>query len=292
MATYQTDLGASLTHTTVAEAMHPGVVMCGADQPLPVVAAMMASHEIHTVVVQSRQGGEALSITDLDLVRAGLRGSPGETAGDLASNPMATVAPSTTLENATATMAILDVAHLLVRDPDADWPDGVISSFDIVSVLSGRDPRLTRTTRPGVAQPQGSATGLADTTVGQVMHHGVLTCLPGTPVHELAGQMADLRVHCIAVAGVAPRPDGDEHLMWGLVTDMDVIHAAHGARFATPAAELAATAPVALPEDATLERAAILMATHDVTHVVAVGSSGLPSGVVSTLDVIRILAAG
>jgi hypothetical protein len=33
------------------------------------------------------------------------------------------------------------------------------------------------------------------------------------------------------------------------------------------------------------------MASHDATHVVTVGRSGLPSGVVSTLDVIRILAA-
>jgi CBS domain-containing protein len=80
--------------------------------------------------------------------------------------------------------------------------------------------------------------------------------------------------------------------MWGLVSHMDVIHAAHRGELATPAGELAATTPIALSEDATLERAATLMSEHDVAHVVAVGRSGLPSGVVSTLDVIRILAAG
>ena len=80
--------------------------------------------------------------------------------------------------------------------------------------------------------------------------------------------------------------------MWGLVSDMDVVHAAHRGRLATPAGELAATTPIALPEDATLERAATLMASHDVAHLVAVGPAGAPSGVVSTLDVIRILAAG
>ena len=41
-----------------------------------------------------------------------------------------------------------------------------------------------------------------------------------------------------------------------------------------------------------LEHAATLMAGHDATHVVAVGRSGMPTGIVSTLDVIRILAAG
>jgi CBS domain-containing protein len=292
MATDQTDLGSSRAHTTVREAMRPGVVMCGAEQRLPVVAATMASHSIHTVVVPSVLGGEALTITDLDLVRAGLGGTLGETAGDIARDPMATVAPTTTLEHATATMATLDVAHLLVREADSDWPEGVLSSFDIISALSGRDPRLTRMIRPEPARPLVSATRLSDTTVGQVMHPGVITCLPDTPVHELAGRMADAHVHCIAVSGVGTRPDGDEHLMWGLVSDMDVVHAAHRGRLATPAGELAATAPIALLEDATLERAATLMASHDVAHVVAVGRSGTPSGVVSTLDVIRILAAG
>ena len=81
-------------------------------------------------------------------------------------------------------------------------------------------------------------------------------------------------------------------LLWGLVSDMDVVHAAHRDKLSAPAGELAATAPLALPEDATLERAATLMAGHDVSHVVAVGRSGMPSGIVSTLDVIRILAAG
>jgi CBS domain-containing protein len=291
MATYQPDLRFSLARTTVAESMHPGVVTCGADLPLPVVAATMASRAIHTVVVPSAQGGDALAITDLDLLRAGLRNTLGETAGDIARDRMCTVAPAATLEQATATMATMDVAHLLVRDADSEWPAGVLSSFDVVSAFSGRDPRVTRTIRPGPARPLVSATRLSDTTVGQVMHPGLISCLPDTPVRELAGRMADLRVHCISVSGVGTRPDGDEHLMWGLVSDMDVVHAAHRGRDVT-AGEVAATTPIALPEDATLERAATLMASHDVTHVVAVGRTGLPTGVVSTLDVIRILAAG
>ena len=291
MVTHQTDHRSSLTHNTVAEAMHPGVVMCGAEQRLPVVAATMASHAIHTVVVPSAHNGPALAITDLDLLHAELGGRLGETAGDIARDPMAAVAPSASLEHAIATMATLDVAHLLVCDAESDWPEGVLSSFDIASVLSGRDPRLTRVIRPGPARPLVSATRLTDTTVAQVMHPGVITCPPDTPLQDLAGRMADMRIHCIAVSGVGTRPDGDEHLMWGLVSDMDVVHAAYRGTPGTLAGELAATAPLALPEDATLERAASLMARHDAAHIVAVGRSGLPSGVVSTLDVIRILAA-
>jgi CBS domain-containing protein len=293
MAIPQTDVRSPLAHTTVADAMNPRVVMCDAETPLPVVAATMAAQEIHTIVVPSPLSARALSITDLDLLHAALEGSVGRTAGDLAREPMLTIDSAATLEEATATMATLDVAHLLVADggPDAE-PDGMLSSFDVIAVLSGRDPRLTRTLRPGPARPLVSATRLSATTVGHVMHPGVITCLPGTSLRELAVRMADLRVHCVAVSGVRRDPDGDEHLLWGLVSHMDVIHAAHNGTLSTTAGAFASTAPLALPEDATLEQAATLMAGHDATHVVAVGRSGTPTGIVSTLDVIRILAAG
>jgi len=292
MAIQETHPPISLTNTTVADAMRPGVVMCDAELPLSGVAATMATRGIHTVVVTSPHGGGALAITDLDLLRAELRGTLGQTAVDIAREPMAKVAPSASLEHAVATMATLDVAHLLVADPGSDWPVGVLSSFDIASVISGREPRLTRQIRPAPARPLVSATRLADTTVGQVMHPGVISCLPDTPVRELAGRMADLRVHCVAVSGIAVRPNGGEHLVWGLVSDMDVVHAAHRGELTTLSGELAATSPIALPEDATLQLAATLMSDHDSTHLVAVRRTGLPSGVVSTLDVIRILAAG
>ena len=266
--------------------------MCGPEIHLPAVAATMAAQEIHTMVVPSPHGGKPLSISDLDLLRAGVGGTLGQTAGDIAREPIATIARSATLEHAVATMATLDIADLLVADGDADQPEGMLSSFDIISVLSGRDPRVTRTLRPGPARPLVSATRLSATTVGLVMHPGVITCLPDTSLRELAVRMADLRVHCIAVSGVGRRADGDEHLLWGLVSHMDVVHAAHRGTLSTAAGEVAATAPLALSEDATLEHAATLMARHDATHVVAVGRSGLPTGIVSTLDVIRILAAG
>lgn len=292
MAHHLTPQPSSLATMTVADAMRPGVVMCDAELLLPAVAATMATRSIHMVVVPSPHDGEALAITDLDLLRAELRGTDNQTAGEIACEPLATVAPSAALERAVATMATLDVSHVLVTDAGADWPVGVLSSFDIASVISGREPRLTREIRPAPARALVSATRLSDTTVGEVMHPGVISCLPDTPLRELAGRMADLRVHCVAVSGIGRRPDGDEHFVWGLVSDMDVVHAAYRGELATPAGELAATTPIALPEDAMLERAATLMTDHDASHTVAVGRSGLPSGVVSTLDVIRILAAG
>ena len=58
------------------------------------------------------------------------------------------------MQDAAAKMATLDVAHLLVGDTGSDWPDGIVSSFDIASVLSGRDPRLTRMVHFAPARPR------------------------------------------------------------------------------------------------------------------------------------------
>lgn len=282
----------ALSLATAGDAMHPGVVACDPGSRLTAVAATMASNAFHAAVILAPDSPRALAVTDLDLIRAALSGGSELTAAEIAREPMATIGPSAPLEDAVALMATRDLAHVLVAEPEADWPAGVLSSFDVASVLAGRDPTLTRMIRPGPARPLVSATALSATTVGAVMHPGVVACSPDTPLAEVARMMADLRMHCIAVAGVGRRHDGDEHLLWGLVSDMDVLHAAHRGELTTPASEVAATAPLALPESAGLDRAAALMTEHDATHVVAVGRSGLPSGVVSTLDVVRIVAAG
>jgi len=152
-------------------------------------------------------------------------------------------------------------------------------------VLSGRDPGSTRIVRPGPARPLVSATDLADTTVAAVMHPGVVTCLPDNGLEPVAGMMADLRIHCVAVMGA-----GDGHFVWGLVTDMDVLHAAYRGGPVT-AGEIAASSPLAVSADTDLDRAAALMVEHETAHVVAVDRGGRPAGVVSTLDVLRIVAA-
>ena len=80
--------------------------------------------------------------------------------------------------------------------------------------------------------------------------------------------------------------------MSGLLSDMDVLHAAHRRHLAQPPSDVSAGAPLALPESADVARAATLMADHEATHIVVVGRTGLPLGVVSTLDVLAVIAAG
>jgi len=291
MTASSTPIDSHLSHATVADVMHRGVVTCTPEARLADVAATMASHAIHAVVMLPDQR-TPLVVSDLDLIRAALAGGTNRTVAEVAREPIATIGPAAPLESALALMAQRDVAHVLVAEAGAGVPAGVLSSFDVASVLAGREPAVSRMIRSAPARPLVSAATLSDTTVGAAMHPGVITCRPDAPLAELAGVMADLHVHCVAVVGTDRRPDGDEHLVWGLVTDMDVLHAAYRREPGTLAGELAATSPLALVERTGLDRAAELMVEHQSTHVVAVAESGQPSGVVSTLDVLRIVAAG
>jgi CBS domain-containing protein len=291
MTGLRTSTTPSLAATTVADAMHRGVITCAAESGLATVAASMTANVVHAVVLLAPGRDRAIAVTDLDVLRAALGGGADPTAAEIARESMATVVSSAPLEEAVALMGRREDAHLLVSEPGAKWPVGVLSSLDVMAALAGRDPRLLRIVRPSPARPLVSATSLDATTVGAVMHPGVVTCLPEDSMDRVAGVMADLRIHCVAVVGAAGRNGVDEHFVWGLLSDMDVLHAVNRAGPGVTAGELAATSPLALPEDAGLERAASLMVEHDARHVVVVDKAGTPAGVVSTLDALRIVAA-
>jgi CBS domain-containing protein len=251
------------------------------------LAAIMVTHGIHAVVLPSPERVVPLVATDLDVVRAALE-RPGARASEIAREPLACIESDAPLERAVATMAERYVAHLLVTDPSSGAATGVTSSFDVAVVIGGLQPRLARMLVPGPARPSPSARTLREALVHDVMHVGVTSCPADVRLAAVARSMAEQRVHCIAITGIE-RPG--QHLTWGLIDDMDLILAAHRGALGEPAATIAATEPVAVEEGDSLEHAATLMIEHDTRHVVVVGTSGLPSGIVSTRDVAAILAA-
>ena len=116
--------------------------------------------------------------------------------------------------------------------------------------------------------------------VRDVMHTGILTTDPGTPLRVVAQLMAAQRVHAVAVAdpGQARRP-------WGIVTDLEVAAAA-----AEDADETAGGAcrldVVTISAAEPLSWAAHQMVEHGVSHLVVVDpDTGHPAGIISTLDV-------
>jgi CBS domain-containing protein len=122
-------------------------------------------------------------------------------------------------------------------------------------------------------------------TVGDVMHRGIVTCSPTTPLTTVAREMAAHRIHCVVV-----RTDGADG-PWGVISDLDLVAAAALGAVDDAAGAATATPAVMVRTEDGLRRAMQLMAEHQVTHLVVVDHHGRPRGVISTLDVADVLAA-
>jgi CBS domain-containing protein len=140
---------------------------------------------------------------------------------------------------------------------------------------------------------ESSRTGrsLAQVAVAEAMHPGVLTCPLETPLATVARMMASYRIHAIVVFG-EETDDVAGSQLWGVVSDLDLVSAASAGDLEERTAGGTAVTPVVMvaPDD-TLERAAQLMSEHEITHlVVAEAGTARPVGVISTLDLARVLA--
>ena len=127
-------------------------------------------------------------------------------------------------------------------------------------------------------------------TVGDVMRHGVITCSADTTLRTVARMMSSYHVHAIVVT----EDDGEGGLTpWGLVSDFDVLRAAHKDAEDLTAGQVSRSPAVMVSPSDSLEHAAELMREHGTGHLVVISSSDArPVGVVSTLDVAGALAWG
>jgi CBS domain-containing protein len=119
-------------------------------------------------------------------------------------------------------------------------------------------------------------------TVRDAMHRGLATCPPSSTVPEIAAILGERRIHCVLVAGHGGRG-------WGIVSDLDLIRAVAARRNDLTAAQLASMEVVTVRPGEELTEAARLMAEHEVTHLVVTNRTAEPIGVVSTLDVARVI---
>jgi CBS domain-containing protein len=146
--------------------------------------------------------------------------------------------------------------------------------------------------RRGCPAKIGAMTTLLDSTrVAEAMHPGTVTCPPETPLRTVARMMARYSIHCVVVLADIDEADWDGRL-WGVVSDLDLVEAAAGADVDERTAGGTAASPlITIAPDETLERAAQLMAEHETSHLVVVDpASDRPVGVLSTLDVARVVA--
>jgi CBS domain-containing protein len=270
--------GSPLAAIEARAVMSPGLVSCPPSAALSDVAALMSVHQVHAVVVDP---GAPRLITARDVVRATLASAT--SADEVATPDPPSVAPEDTLLAAAERMMQAGEGHVIVREPGDRRARGVLSSFDIAAVLAGQEPRLARIVRPAPARPAISGGPLNARTVRDVMHRGLVSCAPSAPLAEVAAALAERRTHTAMVLR-------DEGLAF--VTDMDLVAAALRGRPAPTAGEMASSGVASISADATLDRAAALVAETAVGHVVAVDGDGSPVGVVSTLDVVGAMATG
>jgi CBS domain-containing protein len=122
---------------TVEEVMQHGVLSCQAETTARAVAAMMAEHRIHSVVVTDLDGVSERAwgiVTDVDVLRAAEDDPDEVTAGAIAGTELVTVSPGDSLEAAAQLMVEHDVTHVLVES--GDKPIGVVSTLDVAALIA------------------------------------------------------------------------------------------------------------------------------------------------------------
>lgn len=129
-----------------------------------------------------------------------------------------------------------------------------------------------------------------EATVADAMHPGVLTCPPETSLITVARMMATYGVHAIVVT--VPDDEGESSERgWAVVSDLDVAKAASMGHEDSTAGGMAQTKLVTVAPGETLQRAAQLLAEHEVSHLVVADTElDRPVGVISTLDIAAALA--
>ena len=133
-----------------------------------------------------------------------------------------------------------------------------------------------------------SVSPIEQTTVGDVMHPGIVACDVHAPLSAVARMMAAHRIHCVVVRNGAAGWGDPGAGLWGVVSDLDLVRLVAADSVAGRTAGQSAATPALLVRDRdSLREGARVMADHDVTHLVVVNHAARPVGVLSTLDVAK-----
>lgn len=148
---------ADLRTVLVGDVMTHPLITCAHDVPLHEVAELMAEHLVHSVVVfhDAEEGAPFHRrwgvLSDLDLVAAAPWEPEVATAGSVAGSPTVVVGPKDTLAAAALSMAEHQTTHILVVEPGADEPVGILSALDLAKALAAPSPARAPAPRAGTA---------------------------------------------------------------------------------------------------------------------------------------------
>jgi predicted transcriptional regulator len=126
--------------------------------------------------------------------------------------------------------------------------------------------------------------------ISELMHAGLASCQRDATAVEIARIMSKCRVHLVVVMGVSPARR-DQPMIWGVVTDLDLLDALRTGKVEATAEDLAGGPVIRIRCTKSVLDAAETMIDHRAQHLVVVDSEGNePLGIISTLDLARVLA--
>lgn len=144
------------------------------------------------------------------------------------------------------------------------------------------------TVHPSTPTPGPQPSRIAQLTVRDVMQLGLFASPPDADLETIARTMAEESIHCVFIADVPRRNQTGERRTWGVVSDLDLMHALREDPETGIASDIAATELVTVDPTDTLETAVRLMTDCGTAHLVVVSpQTGRPVGMVSTLDIAR-----
>ena len=134
--TNETTSAPALTHVRVRDCMHPGVLTCTPDDSLQDVAAIMAKHHVHAVVISPGPADRPVGVvSDLDVIAA-LAAGADCSARQAAATETLTISADEPLPTAAHLMSEHGASHLIVVDSAGGYPVGVVSTLDIATVYA------------------------------------------------------------------------------------------------------------------------------------------------------------
>lgn len=294
---------------TVRELMHYGAITVSANTPVNEVARRMASYRIHAIVVVDEDGYAIGIVSQTDIVLARQGNTPDQlarlTAADIMTRRLITCTPQTKVSEAITLMTRNRIHRLVVVDERRGklWPIGILSQTDIINYglelptmaeESGTMPGLTEVYEPTpprpskLVPPKPAPVALPDeSTVADVMHHGVISCHPETSVAEIAHRLLANRISAVIVVD-------QEGFLAGIVSQTDLVMARLGRTpeqlAALTAADILTREVITCTPETRLSEAITLMTRNRIHRLVVVEERDgrpWPIGVVSMTDIVR-----
>ena len=237
-------------------------------------AALMADHEIGSVLVEDKNGTPVGIVTETDLVRRIIAEDrhPWATRVDQVMNPSIVTLEETRLLNEAVTlMATRNIRHL-----------GVTKDGDIVGVVVARDV-LTKE-----AMPVAPVRKIMSRLVATIPMHGT--------VREAATRMTEATVGSVLVTGrrVRMRPGqrriGRDSDIAGIVTEGDLVRklvATDRYPYVTPVADLMETHLQTIDAEEPVRAAGVLMAHEGIRHLIVTEGPEEIVGLLSMRDILR-----